>query len=393
MPTVCRATEHLGKGIGPGVRDSSVPPAGRVRRPTRRRIRGCHARRLEAPRRRFARPARRHRRRQRRRELLDDHVRGTQPDRQSARPRTPRPRCGGGGPDRVVRAELARDHCGGARRPQGRTGGRAAVLPFHGGGDGLRDRQLGRDLGRRRRRLRAPHRIGAGPDPEGQGRRRILRHGWAEGLARRLRVVVRMHRRPVRGRTRGGPGLRRWRADALHLGHHRQAQGRAADVDERARGPRPARRARLPDGQRGPHHHRPDVPLGSARVRRPQPLRGITGGGPASLRSRGVDRRGEDAQGDQHVLGADAVEADRLAARRRARPRRLLVDAVPDRERGAGPLRAEAGGDRQARRRLPLRGLRLHRDGHHHRAAPRGSAPQAGLVRQGVRRHRVPHRA
>ena len=71
-----------------------------------------------------------------------------------------------------------------------------------------------------------------------------------------------------------------------------------------------------------------------------------------------------------------------------ARRRRHVVDGHADRERGAGAVRAEAGDHREARRRLPLRGLRLDRARRRHRAQARGPAAQAGLVRQAVRRHR-----
>ena len=77
---------------------------------------------------------------------------------------------------------------------------------------------------------------------------------------------------------------------------------------------------------------------------------------------------------------------------RRARERRHVVDGHADRQRGAGSLHAEAGDHRQARRRLPLRGVRLDRARRRHRPQARGPAPQAGIVRQAVRRHRDPHR-
>ena len=56
--------------------------------------------------------------------------------------------------------------------------------------------------------------------------------------------------------------------------------------------------------------------------------------------------------------------------------RSLIANAAP------GAVRAEAGGHREARRRLPLRGLRLHRARRRHGAAARGPAAQAGVVRQ-----------
>ncbi len=76
----------------------------------------------------------------------------------------------------------------------------------------------------------------------------------------------------------------------------------------------------------------------------------------------------------------------------RARARRPLDDAVPHRERGARPVRAQAGDHREARRRLPLRGVRLDRARDHHGAAPGRPAAQARFVREAVRRDRVPDR-
>ena len=54
--------------------------------------------------------------------------------------------------------------------------------------------------------------------------------------------------------------------------------------------------------------------------------------------SRWIDAR-ERAPRDEHLLGADAAEADRVAARRRARDGRHVVDDLSDRERGAGAVR------------------------------------------------------
>ena len=76
----------------------------------------------------------------------------------------------------------------------------------------------------------------------------------------------------------------------------------------------------------------------------------------------------------------------------RARARRPVVDAHADRQRRTGAVLAEAGGHREARRRLPLRGLRLHRARRRHRAPARGPAAQAGLVRQDLRPDRGAHR-
>ena len=90
------------------------------------------------------------------------------------------------------------------------------------------------------------------------------------------------------------------------------------------------------------------------------------------------DARGSPREGaprHQHVLRADAAEAHRVAARRTSSRRADLSSMVhADRQRGAGAVRAEAGDHREARRRLPLRGVRLDRARRRHRAAsPRTS--------------------
>ena len=97
-----------------------------------------------------------------------------------------------------------------------------------------------------------------------------------------------------------------------------------------------------------------------------------------------LGRAGPRAPRHQHVHRAHAAQADRGAARRRPRAGRPVVDALARRQRRAGALRAEAGGDRAVRRRLPLRGLRLHRAGRRRGAPARGPAAQAGLVREGA---------
>ena len=74
-------------------------------------------------------------------------------------------------------------------------------------------------------------------------------------------------------------------------------------------------------------------------------------------------------------------------ARVGARDGRHVVDDLSDRERGAGAVRAEAGDRREARRRVPVRGVRVDRARRRHRAEARRPAAQAGLVRQAVRRH------
>ena len=94
----------------------------------------------------------------------------------------------------------------------------------------------------------------------------------------------------------------------------------------------------------------------------------------------------------QHVLGAHAAEADREPAARGAGARRRLVDALPRRERRARAVRAQGRDRREARRLVPLRGLRVDRARHRDRAEARGPAAQAGIVRDDLRTDRGAHR-
>ena len=109
-------------------------------------------------------------------------------------------------------------------------------------------------------------------------------------------------------------------ADALHLRHHRPAQGRAAPPSRRARGGRRAGRAiqlcgRRSDARRDaavPHHGRAVALVDGDRRRDP--------GVPAALRGRrcaAADRRGK---GDQPFPRADALSRPARASRIRRSP-------------------------------------------------------------------------
>ena len=180
-----------------------------------------------------------------------------------------------GRPDRLVRTELARDRSRSIHAAR-KAGLVAVPLSYRFTADemAVRHRQLRRDArgGRRRLRRRSSRRCATGS-------RRCGRASASAPPSSRTELpagfVVVGRRRSRRASRRGAVGARRVdgrRADALHLGHHRQAEGRAAHRHERDDRVRAARRARLPDGQRGPHHHRADVPLRPARVRVAQPL-------------------------------------------------------------------------------------------------------------------------
>ena len=188
-------------------------------------------------------------------------------------------------------------------------------------------------------------------------------------------------------------GFHRGRVDDLHVRHDREAQGRAAHDDRRGHRVRAPRRATAAARQRGAPHDRAAVPLRPARVGLAQPHAGVPDRRPPQVRRRPRGCASSTSTAStEHVLRADAAEADR-------EPACLASSRVPTcrrcahcRERRARAVRAQAGAHREARRRVPLRGLRLDRAWCRHRARARGPAAQARLVRQAVRRDRGAHR-
>ncbi|MCO5571888.1 hypothetical protein L7F22_025636 [Adiantum nelumboides] len=281
----------------------------------------------------------------------------------NARSPTPsRPGAGAGRAGAAVLRELRRGLPGQDRCREGRDGGRAAEPEPRPG------------------RARAPDRAGrAGP---GDRRRRAVAAGRAG--VHRHRAARRRHDHDRRRARRGEPELRgpprgsaddrarrrdprrRHLGDALHLGHHGDAQGRddLARVD-------PPRRAEL----HGLAHPRPaggDRPQGRHRAagdlprRRPDlhllgvPGRWLPGAGPAPAArpARGDDRRGAPDRvvgglsavrgRDRRRGGADRrgpVQPDRAGVRLGCpRTGRVRAAAGPGpRPRGAGHLRADRG--------------------------------------------------
>ena len=91
----------------------------------------------------------------------------------------------------------------------------------------------------------------------------------------------------------------------------------------------------------------------------------------------------EGAPRHRHVHRTHPAEAHRRPATGRAGACRPVVDAHAHRQRRAGAVRAEAGGDREARRRVPVRGVRLHRARRGHGAArPRTSCASPARAAQ-----------
>ena len=110
----------------------------------------------------------------------------------------------------------------------------------------------------------------------------------------------------------------------------------------------------------GAHHHRAALPLGSAVVR---VVRATRSAAPSSCCASSTPSRGSRLVKEHRVTDTFTAptQLKRIVAppAGRARARRPVVDAHADRQRRAGAVRAQAGDDREARRRLPLRGLRL----------------------------------
>ncbi len=218
----------------------------------------------------------------------------------------------------MVRTELPRgaghDPCG----AQARARRGSPLVPVHGRGDGLRHRQLRRDDGRRRRGAGVTRRRGPRRDPEGAHSRRLRRR-----RPRRLHRVGRAAGRPTRHRTRDtrrsvGGG----RGDDLHVGHDRQAEGRAAHANRPRARLRAPRRAQLAARAVRAPHDRAALPLRTARVRVAVAHARRTHRRAAQVRRAAVDRAREGAPRHEHLLGADPAETDRVAARGEARDRR-----------------------------------------------------------------------
>ena len=109
------------------------------------------------------------------------------------------------------------------------------------------------------------------------------------------------------------------RHDDLHVGHHGEAEGRAAP---RWRQPGDRWRARADDRLRAVRHlphDRAAVPLGPARVHGDRAADGRHDRRAAPLRRRGVAPARRRAQGDHDVLGADARPPHRRSPRGGAR--------------------------------------------------------------------------
>ena len=121
------------------------------------------------------------------------------------------------------------------RRPQGRARRGAGRLPVHRRGAPVRHRQQRRGARRGRRRARRQGRGGPRPAAQGPRGRRVRRRAPSTAPGRGTTSSRPASRRSSRRRS---PDERR-RHDDLHVGHHREAQGRAAHDDRPG-----ARRAR-----------------------------------------------------------------------------------------------------------------------------------------------------
>ena len=245
--------------------------------------------------------------------------------REPARPRAPRPSApsratGSSGADRTRSRCIAVD----PRGPQGRPGRGPALVPLQRRGDAVRHRQLRRDARDRRRRVRAARRRGTRPAAEGPGVRRVRRHRRRRRSSRRVGVLGRRHRRasPTRSRRPRTPSDGR-RADALHVGHHREAEGRAAhrrpnrEIVFALLGELGLQLGNEVHITTGPLYHSGPLAFVSLSHTLGAPIIVLRRFDPVAWLA-----AGEAAPGHEHVLRADAAQADREPARRGARARR-----------------------------------------------------------------------
>ncbi len=148
----------------------------------------------------------------------------------------------------------------------------------------------------------------------------------------------------------------------------------------------PVRLVRSAAGRRS-SRGRTALPLGAGLVRRApsDPRRHRRPDAPLRSRARAAPDPG--AQGQQHLHGAHAAQAHRVAARERAALLRRLEHALDRGRGGALPVRGQAPRDRPLRPGA-LRVLRRLRDRREHADEARRAAHEARLVRQGGRRRR-----
>ena len=225
---------------------------------------------------------------------------------------------------RVVRAQLARGHHDDPRQPQGRAHVGPGVVPVQRRRDAVRHRQLRRHRGRGRRRAGAAA-VASVRDQLPKVRAVLVFGG---DRARRLRPagttsLAQQPPRAARRRRSTRPPAATGADDDLHVGHHREARrARCAPT------PTPWPSAPCSNGWTcstsgsGAPHHRAALPLRSARVRVVRARGRRHHRRAAEVRSRRVAAPGEGAPRHRHLQRADAAEAHRRAAARRARARR-----------------------------------------------------------------------
>ena len=235
----------------------------------------------------------------------------------------------------------------------------------------------GRAPGHRRGGPRGPAGAGRQPDP--------FRQGALPRRLPRLRGADRCRQRPRAG---AAGGARRPLDAHVHLGHHGQAQGRAAQPSGgRAAVPVHRDRAWPAPSRRCPAGHA-DVPRQLAQLLRRLRLLRRRDGGLLAQELRPRARRA-DAGGrrlDLHLAGADPLHHDAGPARggRGAvglQPRHQADDLLRS---GAPGHQARGHGDVSQLR--PVRALRLERGRLGHHAPPARAVHQAGLGRARMRR-------
>ena len=219
-------------------------------------------------------------------------------------------------PHRVVRTELARGPRHVPRRPQGRPDVGAAVVPLQRRGDAVRHRQLRRDGRGRRRRAGAARRVG--PRPAAQGARGVVFGGAAPDGLRPTGTTwsapqARTADEPVDADASAAAGA----AMIYTSGTTGKPKGALRTGDRPARSSSRCSPSSAPARTRRRCTSRPV--RCTTRVRsRSRSLAHTLGGTDrraAQVRPGRVAAAGEGAPRHEHVLGADAAEADRDASR------------------------------------------------------------------------------
>ncbi|CAA9225644.1 MAG: Long-chain-fatty-acid--CoA ligase, partial [uncultured Acidimicrobiales bacterium] len=318
----------------------------------------------------------------------DDHLRRDGPTLEpgGAGPRRSRHRQGRpGGVHRQERARVLRGH---VRRREARRGHGRRELATGPQGDRADHRRRAGQGGLRRTGLHLPGGADRGPA-------RDRHHDRGDRRARPLALLRGLGRRAARRRPGHELDPGEHRRPALHLGHHRSAQGRDAHERQPLRAPRRRHQPVGLPGRHGEPRGHAAVPHRRLRVGHRRHVHGRPHG-PAARRGPGRDpARHPRAPGDpRHLRPGGAAVPAHDARRRRRRPLEPRDDRVRRlTHHRQGPDQGD--GDVQVRLHPGLRAHRDHRRRHParpRRPRPRGQPGPAPLLRQADAGRRAPHR-